>query len=443
MFHRKSLALVAACATLAFGGLVRAADGGSSSSPVAGSQLTSDQQPAMLDDAPAPPARPLTAGLNATPVGKPLSDANIAITGFVEGSTTFIDHTQPGNNAITGRSFDTESDSLLLNAIDLNVQRTVDSTQKKFDIGFDVEQMYGADMAYIHSNGLTTYSPSKIGGARQPKNQYDLTQANLVFALPVGNGLSLLIGKFITPLGAEVIDAPGNAFYSHSFLFGQLPFTQTGVTATYNLCPEMTVMLGVTRGWDQALRDVNGDLDLLANATYTSDDKKWTDALTISSGNQSSDASGLDGWRTVIDYVGSYQYSDNLKLTLNADYGWQSQVDAGGTAQWYGVAVYAGYTISDYVTLNGRGEWFNDEEGLAPGEFDGGAAAATGSSPSNTYYEATLGLSIKPMPHNNIGSNLVIRPEVRDDYANKATWGNPASPTHNQATLAIEGYFTF
>jgi len=455
MFHRKSLAVVAACAALAFGGLVRADGGSSSPNQPTDSQYTTGQ-PVSLDDTtstapatpPAPPPRPLTAALNATPLGTPMGNANISITGFIEGSTTFIDHSAPGvaqgNNPITGRSFDTESDSLLLDQLDLNITKSVDDTQKKFDIGFVVEQMYGADMAYIHSNGLTTYSPSKIGSARQPKNQYDLTQANLTFAVPVGNGMLITVGKFITPLGAEVIDAPGNALFSHSFLFGQLPFTQTGVTAGYNVCPEFTATLGFTRGWDQALRDVNGDLDLLGSFAYTSDDKKWSHTLNISSGNQDSDASGQDGWRTVLDYVGSYQYSDNLKLTLNADYGWQAQAAAGGgTAQWYGIATYAAYTICDYATLNARAEWFNDQNGASPGEFDGGVVAATGISPSNTYYEATLGVAITPMPNNNIGKNLVFRPEVRDDYASKAVWGTSATPTHNQATLALEGYFTF
>jgi hypothetical protein len=452
MFHRKGLALVAACATLAFAGLVKAADGGSSTD----SQVTA-QQPVLLDDtttapatpataAPTPPPRPLTAALNATPLGTPMGNANISITGFVEGSTTFIDHTAPsvagnGNN-IFGRSFDTEADSLLLDQLDLDIAKSVDDTQKKFDVGFTVEQMYGADMAYIHSNGLTTYSPSKIDGAytssgtRQPKDQYDLTQANLTFAVPVGNGMLVTFGKFVTPLGAEVIDAPGNALYSHSFLFGQIPFTQTGVTVAYNVTSELTATLGTTRGWDQALKDTNGDMDILASFAYTSDDKKWTHALNISSGNESADSSGTDGWRTVLDYVGSYQYSDNLKLTLNADYGWQKQgVVGGGNSQWYGIAAYAAYTVCDYVTVNGRAEWFNDPNGASPGTYDPGVA--------NTYYEATLGVAITPIPHNNIGKNLVFRPEVRDDYANSAAWGDPTAKTHNQATLALEGYFTF
>ena len=437
MFHGKGLAIVAACATLALGGLVKAADSGSSSNQSANQYTTG--QPALLDDttAPAsPPPPPLTDAINQTPLGTPLGNANISITGFVEGSTTFIDHAAPPgtNNAITGRSFDTESDSLLLDELDLNITKSIDDTKGKFDWGFTVEQIYGADAAYIHSNGLTTYSPSKIGGARQPKNQYDLNQAFLTFALPVGKGAELTIGKFDTLLGEEVIDGPSNALYSHSFLFGQLPFTQTGVLAAYNLCDELTATLGFTRGWDQALRDVNGDLDLTGQFKYTKD--KWTMYLNWSTGNQSSDASGTDGWRTVLDYIGTYQYSDNLALTVNADYGWQKQGEVGGgNSQWYGIATYASYTICDYATLNARAEWFDDQDGAAPGTFDAGVA--------NTYYEATLGVKITPMPHNNIGKNLVFRPEIRDDYSDHATWGDRTQPTNNQVTLALEGYFTF
>jgi hypothetical protein len=81
--------------------------------------------------------------------------------------------------------------------------------------------------------------------------------------------------------------------------------------------------------------------------------------------------------------------------------------------------------------------WFDDVNGAAPGSFGLVPGAA------NTYYEATLGVKITPIPHNNIGKNLVFRPEIRDDYSDHATWGDRTQPTNNQVTLALEGYFTF
>ncbi len=429
MFRRKGLAMLAACAAVACGGLVRAADVVSPSDQTA--NAVSINQPVMADDA--TPRKPLMALLDKAGMAKPLDDLGINIYGYVEGSWTYSASSPPPgpvggqpSNFITGRAFDVQSESLLLDQVDLTVERTVDTTKNKFDIGFRVEQIYGADAAFIHSNGLTTYSPTKIGLARHPKNQYDLNQAYLSFALPVGNGLGITLGKFNTLLGYEVISPNGNALYSHTFLFGQLPFTNTGVLATYNLTSDLSITAGVTRGWDQALKDVNGSIDGIGQIKYTKD--KLTLYLNGITGPELPSGT-FSGYRTVLDFIGTYNYSDNLTLAVNADYGWQGSIS---NDQWYGVAVYAGYKLSDMFTVNARGEWFDDQDGGAPGTILG---------IPNVYYEATLGLSIKPFPNNNIGSNLVIRPEVRLDYADIAAWDGGTD--HYQVTAGIDAYFTF
>jgi len=84
------------------------------------------------------------------------------------------------------------------------------------------------------------------------------------------------------------------------------------------------------------------------------------------------------------------------------------------------------------LVVNGRAEWFDDQDGAAPG---------TGTGFANTFYEATLGVAIHPFPTNSYGSNLVIRPELRVDYADKPTWDGGTD--HYQFSGAIEGYFTF
>jgi hypothetical protein len=451
MFVRKGPALVALSAILACGGLVRASD----------SSVSSDtglsNQPVMLQDAgttapaapaaPAPtPPTPMMAGLEKIGVGKTLEDWNIHIGGYVEGSFTFdANHPNAGNGGgaqsdgfIGGRAFDVEQESLILDQVDLNVTRSVDVTQKKFDVGFTIDQVYGADSAFIQDNGLTIYSPTKIGLARHPKTQYALEQAFLTLAVPVGNGLLVTVGKFDTLLGNEVINPTGNMFFSHSFLFNEVALTQTGIMANYSINDSITATAGLTRGWDQALDDNNGSLDLLGQVTYKTGN--WNFLLTVSSGDQEATGSGLDGWRTVLDPIVTYQYSDNLKLTCEAMYGWEPQVDAGGTAQWYGACVYAGYKLTDMFTLNGRGEWLDAPDGFLP--------TGLGGVGPNQYYELTLGVAITPFPNGigdsvsgNITSGLVIRPEIRVDYADHGVW--PGDNAHDQLTAAIEAYYAF
>ena len=445
MFRRKGLALVAACAAMACTGMVRAADVDTSYD--SNSFSLSNNQPVSLDDA--TPRKPLMAGLDKIGVAKGLDALGLNVYGYIEGGWTF-DFSNPPDGPggvpskhIVGRSFDTQSNSILLDQLDLVLERTVDLTKKKFDVGFRIEQIYGADSAYIHSNGLTIYSPARIGDARTPKVQYDLNQAYLDLAFGmVGNGLDIRLGKWNTLLGYEVISPTGNPFYSHSFMFFNLPFTQTGALATYNISDSLSFTGGMSRGWDQATNDTNGDIDLTGQLKYTKG--KFTGYINGTTGNEEASGTlipgttrGLDGWRSVIDVIGTYAYSDNLTLAVNADYGWEAQKDNGGTAQWYGIAGYAGYTISDMFTFNARGEIFDDQDGEAPASLTPGVP--------NQYIEATLGLSIKPFAKNNFGSNLVIRPEVRFDYADHAAFdpigGVPTG--HYQWTTGLDAYFTF
>jgi hypothetical protein len=207
MLRKHVLIGAAACAALAFAGLTRAGVAAQTS------DSTSPNNVVLMDDATTAPASapaataaaatvtPLNGILNKVPG---YSDSGISATGYVEGSWTYTAHTVAGN-LLADRVFDTQAESLQFDAVDLAVVRAVDGT-KPFDIGFTIEQLYGWDSAYIHSNGLTIQSPSKIGFAAHPKTQYDLNQANFVLSFgKIGNGLSIEGGKFDTLLGQSAL----------------------------------------------------------------------------------------------------------------------------------------------------------------------------------------------------------------------------------------------
>ena len=52
-----------------------------------------------------------------------------------------------------------------------------------------------------------------------PEYQFDITQAYIDVNVPMGNGLIIRTGKFVSLMGYETIDPRGNPFYSHSYLF--------------------------------------------------------------------------------------------------------------------------------------------------------------------------------------------------------------------------------
>jgi len=276
MLDWKGVAGAAAVAVLAVAGLARAED--TSVSNAVPRFLPADR-PLFLDDAmsmpstapaPAPAAkRPLMALLGMTPVGGALDKANINIFGWFEGGYTFSFSNPPGG-LIGGNVFNTAQARAKLDQADINFQRTVDpaaaAKAHTFDVGGQIELLYGYDGVKIHSNGMGIYGGGGVSssGRQNPEDQFDPLQAFVDVAIPVGNGLMVRAGKFVTLLGEEVIDAPSNALYSHSYLFGYaIPFTQTGVLGKYALNDQWTVWGGITRGWNQSLKDNNGAIDFL------------------------------------------------------------------------------------------------------------------------------------------------------------------------------------
>ena len=377
--------------------------------------------PKYMDDAPA--RKPLMGLLDRAGLANSLDAANINIFGFVEGSYTY-NFNDPAGEINVGRVFDFENDKVLLNQLDLTVERTVDVTKGKWDLGGRMEWIYGADAGLIHSNGLFDW----YDGSRSPENQFDLNQAYLDLAIPVGNGLRLRGGKFVTLMGQETINPTTNALYSHSYLFGfAIPFTHTGVMGTYALNDNWTVEGGFFRGWEQSAEDNNDSLSFHAKVAYTSTDKTWGAILQAVTGPERADSNS--DYRTVIDAILTLTPDPNGPWTfaVNGDYGWEASVPGIGDSQWYGVAGYAGYKVNSMFTVNGRGEWFNDEDG----------ARGLGT----TVYEATLGLAITPFPNDALGSNLKIRPEIRYDYAQDDLFNGGAD--RDQVTVGIDAYFTY
>jgi hypothetical protein len=419
MFSKGTLG-VAVCAALASAAFARANQ--STDSPMGADQLSLNSA-AYIDDAtPPPPPKPLMGLLEAVGVGKPLEAANINLYGFVEGGYTYSFNPPPGG-VITGNVFNTKQNRIVLDQADIAVERTVDITQNKFDIGGKIELTYGWDASSYHSNGLFSYYKF-----HQPENQFDITQAYLDFAIPVGSGLDIRVGKFVTLLGEESINPTANYLYSHSYLFGYaIPFTQTGILAKYNLNSAITLQAGVTRGWNQSRDDNNGVPDFLGQVAWTIS-KATSLTVNVSEGPQATDDNS--DWWTVVDVILSQTVSDNLTVVGNADYGDAPHALGTTSAQWYGFAGYASLTLDPHATINFRAEAYDDNNGFTLG---------TGT--NIQVYEATLGVAVTPLPDNAIAKNFSIRPEVRYDYASHDYFNGGAR--HDQLQVAVDAIFTF
>ena len=201
---------------------------------------------------------------------------------------------------------------------------------------------------------------------------FDLQEAYGSYQIPIGNGLTLKAGKFVTLLGSEVIESPNNLNFSRSFLFTfSTPLTHVGALLTYQPLAWLSLTAGTVVGWDVA-RENNSAMSYTGQIGVTPI-KNLTVNLNWITGPEQSHQN--DNWRTVLDWVVNYTAVKNLTLGLNVDYGWETDeavLAASGTrgdndAAWWGWAAYAAYDWTEALRSALRLEYFKDAQSVRTG----------------------------------------------------------------------------
>jgi hypothetical protein len=389
--------------------------------PTAGAPVLADAAPEM----------PLMNGLDKLGIGGLMESAGINAYGYVEVGYSYdatVPHNLTGPKQFPGNLIffpGPDKNKFILDQVDLTLERLVDATKGKFDIGFRVEAYYGRDAVFTHSNGILDNTNKDGSGEDQ---QLDLEQAYLTFAIPVGSGLTVKAGKFDTLLGYETINPTSNAFYTHSYLFSYaVPFTQTGVLGSYTLNDQWAVTAGITRGWNQSTSDNNGEPDFLGQAVWTFS-SAWTLTGNLSVGPQA--FKDNKDYFVVPEIISQYKVSDALSLNGDFVYGFANNI-----AQWAGAAGYVDYTLNKQLTPNLRVEFYHDGHGATTGAGDGSDV---------NYWEFTANLEITPVPDDQYLQWLKIRPEVRYDIADQGAFDfNGTSGKSSQLTFAVDATYQF
>jgi len=183
---------------------------------------------------------------------------------------------------------------------------------------------------------------------------------------PALKGLTLKGGKFVTLLGAEVIEPWANPNFSRSFLFGlAIPFTHTGGLVSYPITDKLSVTGGPVIGWDN-FKDNNSNPSYMGNVTWTASDQVTLAGNGIFGPEKTGTNSAK---RAVGDLVATIKPNDKLTFLLNYDYGHgehEALVD-GSSATWQGFAGIASYNFTDRCSASVRGEWFEDHNGARTG----------------------------------------------------------------------------
>ncbi|QPJ65438.1 MAG: porin [Candidatus Nitrohelix vancouverensis] len=347
---------------------------------------------------------------------------DIEVHGFASASYNYNFHNpkSPTNGNSTNRIFDRDSNSFKFDVGELVLVR---ETPNVGDIGFRTDLTYGFSLPEV--------AKSTASAGDVQTHDFDLQQGYVSYRAPIGNGLQIDGGKFITHIGAEVIEGYDgwNSNISRSFMFGlAIPFTHTGVRAIYDVNEKVSVLGMIANGWDNTT-DNNNDKTLGAQIAYAASDD--VNILFNWAGGGASSANNNSDWRNIWDVVVDVALTDKTFMQLNFDYGTQESASLArlrDDAEWWGVAAILRHDYNKWFSMNARGEFFNDDDGFR-------ANVTTG----QKMWELTL------TPEIRVNQNFVFRVEYRHDESTALAFNDGSNNQLNssQDTVAANALFYF
>ena len=387
------------------------------------------------------------------PVVEP-EEPRFKIYGWIEGGIT-VNPDDPKDHQNFGHLFTDRSNEPLLNQAVIVLERALLPKPGEYDWGFKLQGLFGSDARFIHYLGELDNTMHEIV-------QPDIVEAYLQLHTPwlTEGGIDFKAGQFVTMQGAEVINATGNFFYSHtySFNFG-VPLKHTGLMITTHATPWLDIHTGVVRGinggWDDnndavafhgglGLNFLDGKLAILSTVHVGPENDSVFEPLGIDTGS-------TDDLRKIYSTQVTWKVTDSLTSITDFNYG----EDEGFNTEWYGVAQYLTYAICDTLSVGIRGEIWRDDDGFAAAQFGNHEDAVklqrgifnnidprTVGGGDTTYGAVTVGANIK-CPK--LKDRLVVRPEVRYDWTVAGGRNHPYddSTDHDQFTVGVDVIFSF
>ena len=346
---------------------------------------------------------------------------SISLNGLV--STSYVvDFNAPASRTIPFRVFDASDRTIALDLVELVVQRPA---SKPGDVGFRADLNFGTSVPRVTAaQGLFRDGSGHAG-------DFDVQQAFLSYIVPVGRGVRVDAGKFVTHVGYEVIEGYDgfNDNHSRGLLFGYAePFTHTGLRVSYPLTDRVSAQLHIVNGWDNA-RDNNSGKSIGAQLSATPSSRVSIVASYVGGPEQNDNNSHL---RHLLDLVATVKATAALTLTANYDYGREAAVTlpetAGGSIRdvtWQGLAGYARYAWSSRAAVTLRGEWFDDPQGARTG-----------------FAQALKELTLTPefRPHR----LLIVRGDLRGDWSDKGVFERgDGTFGQGQVTISLNALVVF
>ena len=332
------------------------------------------------------------------------------------------------NETIQGRTFDVHSNSFTLNLAELEVEKIPDRGQVgfKFDIAF-------GDTQNIYNDTILAGCPTVVGNNPNCLSLFDKTfqQASVSYDAPIGKGLRIDFGKFVTHIGGETIEGVKNANSSHSFFYTYaIPFQDFGLRLHYDFNAKYYNELYVLNGWNTGF-GINRGKTIGYTMSYMPSPKFMVVGNYLGGPQQVNNTSN---WRHLGDFQ-IYFNTPRFRTMTNIDVAQEANaLGAGKDVSWQGVAEVLRYRLNDHFDPSVRIEWYRDPQGFTTG---------TGLKNLNMMgYTLTLDTFL----YSKEESKILLRPEFRYDHTNADFFSvgrTPGLTSKAQPTVGVSIIYYF
>jgi hypothetical protein len=381
----------------------------------------------------APPAQPEPVPPAPAPAQPSLTAPKVTFSGYVEAYYSY-NLNQPANGLANYRWLDDRHNTFQLSTL------VVDALVDAGDFNAHVAMQAGptADGWYAESGEAR---PGAAGAAAAGAvTWHHIQQANVGWKAPVGSGLLLQAGLFLTPIGYEVPAVKDNFNWSRSNLFFVLPFYHAGVRASYDLSDRWNASAWLVNGWNSA-SDSNDGKSVIGQVTYKVPHAISASVLYMGGPERRAGSPEGPAWRHLFDAFAQVELDPRLSLAAHVDGGFEQ--NRFGTHSWRAAALYARVQPLPFLYLAARGDAFVEDvsanaQGKASSMFFG-----------TDVYGLTGTIDVRP-----IADHLSIRAEYRHDvaaaplyFANSVTMDPttkmdaPNARTQDTLTLGVTGWF--
>lgn len=359
------------------------------------------------------PVRPgwIMRGLAASSWARPIETSRVSLSGWTDAS--FTASSSRSDNRPVG--FNDGANKFLLQQHWLRIDRALDERRDRPSWGFRSDWLFGSDYRYTLPRGIFNAQLTADDG-KPARYGFDPVQFYVAFRFPrFFDGLDIKVGRFSMIHGVEMNEAPANLLASHNYIYPANPFTHTGLLTTTRLTQRWTLQAGITTGSDVFI-DPAASATFVGGLRWTAGDRRTSVAAFAVAGSGRYDIrEGFDN-RRLFDLVLYRQLTKRLIYTAEAAFGYQKNVPALGTAQWFGVVQYLTYAFAARASWTTRVEVFDDVQGQRTG-FSG------------LYAAITSGVNYQPVAW------FILRPELRFDRNSQS---RPFGGEHHLFTATLD-----